>query len=1113
MLCREYHVGWICALPEELAAAECMLEEEHSSPSDAPEDNNIYSFGRIGDHNIVLACLPKGVTGTTSAAIVAERMQSGFPHLKFGLMVGIGGGVPSEDNDIRLGDIVVGVPSGTHAGVIQHDLGKTVQDGHFVRTGSLNRPPDVLLNAISKLQATHRRKDPKLWFHLSQMLSQNKRMRQTSSYPGPEHDRLFDAAFEHEKDDKDCTKCLSSLVSRQPRITNDPQVFYGLIASGNQVMKHATTRDRIGKDLNVLCFEMEAAGLVNTFPCLVIRGICDYSDSHKNKTWQPYASATAAAYAKELLCVIPSKGVSHMSPAKELRRQNVTIMPLPRDFNFVGREDTLHQIGHICDSSHGLRRAAIVGLGGVGKTAIAIEYAYRCREADPNLSLFWVHASNTARFLESYTGIAERLKLAGWDDPKTDKLRLVHRWLSSEESGEWLLILDNLDDSALVTRAESHAAGIDKQPFTIPQYLPQNGAIIITSRYKGAALPLVNNDSGFVVGVDVMEGTEAARLLQSRIGTKVAEEEELKGLAGELEYIPLAIAQAGAYITQSEMTSVATYLSDLRTGQDEQSRLLSTIWTDLRRDTDSTSVDSEGDMNAVIRTWQTSFRQIEKQNPLAADLLARMSMFDRQNIPSMILFDGNPDAREYREALDLLLGFSFISKQTNKTSFDMHRLVQLAMKTRLKIHLDYELQREQALATFNKAYPADHRYENWPICATLEPHVDAIISDEDITRSASLDRASLLLKRAYYRMRALGDSSKALTIATEVVSIRPLKNLGDHAAAISVGRQSAEGLQKSLGAEHDETLESQNVLAVAMMVAGRYKDATILQRTSLASSISLHGPEHPKPLTWMYNLVQSLNKQDLLEEAEELCNRVLEARTRLLGSEDPATLDSMGSLAKLVRKRGRLDEAESLNRKVIEMQRRVLGEHHPSTLHHMHNIALVYLKQGRFNDAASILVPLLETKRKIFGPLHPDTLASMHNLCKVFEDPQRLDEAETLMQETLEARRQVMGVDNPSTLSSMFLLARVWWNQKREEKAIDLMAETLTLRERILGADHGKTKKAKSWLEYFLANTTLPHLERLNVTTDNEHDATVHPGNGKKRRAMVALTREQLIED
>jgi nucleoside phosphorylase len=302
-----------------MAAAQAMLDERHNPLQQGPYDHNTYILGLIGVHNVVLACLPSGVTGTISVARVAMQMLSSFKWLRFGLMVGIGGGVPSEENDIRLGDIVVSKPTGTSGGVIQYDFGKTVQDGRFTRTGSLNRPPDVLLTALANLQAKHLMEGHKLLKHLSEMVIKYPNMGAQFAHPGTQHDWLYEAEYDHPRGNITCSQCdHNKLVDREPRLSAVPVTHYGLIASGDQVMRHGATRDRLRKELDVLCFEMEAAGLMDSFPCLVIRGICDYADSHKNKRWQSYAAATAAAYAKELLCLIPGNKVVGIQTAGEM---------------------------------------------------------------------------------------------------------------------------------------------------------------------------------------------------------------------------------------------------------------------------------------------------------------------------------------------------------------------------------------------------------------------------------------------------------------------------------------------------------------------------------------------------------------------------------------------------------------------------------------------------------------------------------------------------------------------------------------------------------------------------------------------------------------------------
>ncbi|RDW74453.1 uncharacterized protein DSM5745_07115 [Aspergillus mulundensis] len=292
----DFTVGWVTALPIELAAARKMLDEEYEY-----HDDSTYTLGRIGEHNVAIACFPSGQLGIANGATVAASLKAKFPALEFCLMVGIGGGVPSPENDIRLGDVVVSQPQGTYGGVVQYDLGKTVSGGRQMRTGFLNAPPAAILRTVSRLQSNHALGKENMSDYLSQF-DGTQFDRQTAG-----SDVLFQSSYTHEGGPT-CADCPQEFaVSRAPRTGTAVKIHYGTIASGNQVIKDATTRVRLSSELGgVLCFEMEAAGLMNNLPCLVIRGISDYSDSHKNASWQPFAAAVAAAYAREILVLHPA---------------------------------------------------------------------------------------------------------------------------------------------------------------------------------------------------------------------------------------------------------------------------------------------------------------------------------------------------------------------------------------------------------------------------------------------------------------------------------------------------------------------------------------------------------------------------------------------------------------------------------------------------------------------------------------------------------------------------------------------------------------------------------------------------------------------------------------
>jgi nucleoside phosphorylase len=300
----EYTVAIICPLEVEMSAVRYMLDVEHAKLPSKEGDLNRYIIGEMSGHNVVVGFLPVGTQGIGAAATVCTDMRRTFPNATLRLLVGIGGGVPSATNDVRLGDVVVGIPSGIHGGVVQYNLGKETTTG-FERKGFLQAPPRHWRDAIVEMNSDHRVKKNRISEYLSEMIHQNPALT-AYSCPASETDILFSPDSTHIRGQPTCDQCdHGRVVERTARPSGGPIIHYGLIASGDKVMKNAEMRDEISKDLGgVLCFEMEAAGLMNDFQCIVIRGISDYSDSHKNDNWHAYGAATAAGCAKELLTYI-----------------------------------------------------------------------------------------------------------------------------------------------------------------------------------------------------------------------------------------------------------------------------------------------------------------------------------------------------------------------------------------------------------------------------------------------------------------------------------------------------------------------------------------------------------------------------------------------------------------------------------------------------------------------------------------------------------------------------------------------------------------------------------------------------------------------------------------
>ncbi|KAE8334325.1 hypothetical protein BDV24DRAFT_33429 [Aspergillus arachidicola] len=725
----DYTVGWVCALPDELTAAQEMLDEEHQNLPSNHTDSNIYTLGSIGAHNVVLACLPAGQTGTNSAVAVAMQMKTTFPAVRFGLMVGIGGGVPSREADIRLGDVVVSQPGNGHGGVVQYDFGKSTPSG-FKRTGFLNAPPTILLAAVTKLRSNLDRGKSSLSPHLSKLGNLPKFGRDQAG-----SDLLFEAEYNHSGEDS-CLSCTTArTIQRNERADSIPMIYYGAIASGNQVMRDGVERDKISSEFGgVLCFEMEAAGLMNTFPCLVIRGICDYADSHKNKRWQPYAAGTAAAYAKELLGVIPVADVVNTQTVDEALRgaKRTFYLPFERNHKFIGRNAELDTLKQKLLINKDCQRVALSGLGGIGKTQVALQFAYSFKEDCPEYSIFWVQALSMETFELSCREIAGVLGIRQEQEGGEDLKILVRQRLSAKTAGKWLLVIDNADDLDLL-RGTHQTEGL-------LAFLPESdgGLTIFTTRHGAVAQYLTGSD---VVEIGKMTGQETTDLLEKSLVRKNPSDnsETVVNLLTELEYLPLAITQAAAYINTNK-SSISEYLRLLKKTEQDAVALISTDFGDKTRYRNS--------MNAVAKTWTITFNKILECDTLATDLLAFISCIEWRAIPYSILPAAYPEARLVG-AIGTLCSYSFLERRDDGTKLDMHRLVYLA--TRMWVNQNGR-KTETTIAALNhlaEVFPSDD-YTNREMWRDYLPHVARIEKDEQCQDTEGKSRLCLKVGRCLY---------------------------------------------------------------------------------------------------------------------------------------------------------------------------------------------------------------------------------------------------------------------------------------------------------------------------------------------------------------------------
>ncbi|KAH7119546.1 hypothetical protein B0J11DRAFT_582076 [Dendryphion nanum] len=763
-------------------------------------------------------------------------------------------------------------------------------------------------------------------------------------------------------------------------------------------------------------------------------------------------------------------------------------IPFCHDPDFIDRGTLLDQVLKKCSAP--ASKIALVGLGGVGKSQLAIEHAHRTHERSPETWVFWVYASNAVRFEQSYRDIADRVKISGRQDPKANIFKLVHDWLRDGE-GQWLLILDNVDDARFLlnSQANGHGQAADSTNTRRPlrDYLPccRHGSILVTTRNKEAALKLVEQRD--IITVEPMDKAEAQALFEKKLGAQ-GNSDEVGELAAALEYMPLAIVQAAAYITQrAPQCLVRQYLKEFKKSERKKTSLLHRDGGQLRRDNEA--------KNSIIVTWEISFQHIYDTRPSAADLLSLMSFFDRQGIPEELLRnrmergdaeggqeghgnddqDGDGVEDEFKDDVLALRNFCFVSVDIDGTSFEMHALVQLATRKWLEANGTLEQWKQQFINNLCAAFPTG-KYENWARCQALFAHAKAAAGQKPEGRESLAQWATLLYRAAWYssetgsiiNLEAL--AVKSMEVRKKVLGLEHEDTMwsmamvgeayrvgGRWKEAEKLGVQVIEAFKMKLGLDHPDTLTSMNNLALTYLDQGRWEEAEKLNAQVMEARKTKLGPDHLNTLTSMNNLALTYMDQRRWEEAEKLNVQVMEAFKMKLGLDHPNTLTSMASLASTYWKQGRWEEAEKLFMQVIEARKMKLGLDHPDTLGSMANLASTYRKQGRWEEAKKLNVQVMEAFKTKLGLDHPNTLTSMASLASTYWKQGRWEEAEKLFMQVIEARKTKLGPDHPNTLTSMANLALTYRKQGRWEEAEKLFVQVIEARKIKLGLDHPDT--------------------------------------------------------
>lgn len=647
--------------------------------------------------------------------------------------------------------------------------------------------------------------------------------------------------------------------------------------------------------------------------------------------------------------------------------------------------------------------------------------------------MFWVHASNNARFRESIRDIADQVKINGRKDPKANIFQLVQEWLRDSRKGGWILVLDNADDAgylfeSAVASVDAQADGVESIHKRLIDYLPtsEHGSIIITTRTRKVALRVI--DERNMIVIQPMASQLAVLLLERRLGSRedalVAQE-----LVAELEHMPLAISQAAAYISQRRpRCSTQEYLAKLRKSSASTTRLL------LNADTNETRRDRDA-QNSIMLTWEISFEHVRKVRSSAADLLSLMSFFNHQGIPMSVLQqpdresarrrhgrpspryddtydssnDGSDDSTEdsFEDDILTLRNYLFISLSDtpNKTVFEMHRLVQLATRKWLERTGQLEKWVGRSMRNLDAAFP-DGNFQNWSQCKTLYPHA---LSARDLStsdRTTTLWRASVLYKAGWFA------GEQGLYAEAEVLTSESYHARG-----------------KVLGKQHPDTLASVSNLAsvIRRRNQDRYKEAEKLTRRALKGRKKVLGKEHPETLKSVNNLALVLQNQGRYEEAEVLIRQALVGKEKVFGKEHANTLKSVGNLASVLRNQGRYKEAEVLTRRALEGGEKVLGKEHPDTLKSINLLASILRKQGKYKAAEVLIRQALEGKEKIFGKEHPETLKSINLLASILRKQGRYIEAKEVDRQAPEGKEKVLKKEHTDTLASEEYL----WSQTK----------------------------------------------------------------------------------
>lgn len=651
-------------------------------------------------------------------------------------------------------------------------------------------------------------------------------------------------------------------------------------------------------------------------------------------------------------------------------------IPYPRNTYFTGREDVLDGLRRQLAAEGRVvlgQTAAISGLGGIGKTQTAVEYAWRHRE-DYGRGVFFVHAASEGQIVSRFAEIAELvgLEVGGDQGQAADAAK---RWL--EETEGWLLILDNVDEPAVLTR-----------------WLPpaHRGHVIITSRASTFAALGV----GQPFQMATLPRDDAVAFLLARTRRTEADAEEMdaaRELGKELGYLPLALEQAGAY-TLAHEDRFADYLASYKR---RGLKLLSRAMPEVG-----------GHPTPVATTWSINFDKVQEVSPAAADVLRTSAVLGPDAIPEEILTEGGgelgptiagalrgDDPLAVGELLAPLLRYSLIERDAAARTWSVHRLVQAVVKDNLGERVT--MWTDRGVNALGVAFPWPE-FENWAQCERLSAHVLTVAP----SAKDSLELATLLNSVGWYFYQR-----------------------GRYTEAEPCYERSLRIHEKEQGAEHREVAAVVNNLAALLADQGRYPEAEFLCHRALRIFEKVLDKEDLAIAMALSNLAALYVDQGRYEEAEPLYERALDIRKALLGDGHPDVAMTLSNLAASYYRQRRYADALSLYEPALRALKQELGDEHPMVAMALNNLAALHAKEGRYDEAEKLFRRVIDIRENILGDDHPDFASALKNLAALYANRGRCDEAEPLLRRSLRLFEKRLGTDHPETRRVREDLARV----------------------------------------------------------------------------------------